>query len=256
MGRPCCAAFACREPLQNNRHRYCKTHFNQHDICAVVLCEEPITGYGSKTCANLEHKEFERKNKEKGASNFILKERFWHTQVSQPVDTLNTQQIDHIDDVEETTIEWFEVDDSTNTVRLKSRANPGTVGTDDDGAVPPLDPCPSKSASGNRVVKAQFSRRRTHNEQTLVCPCGIIYARATMFGAEAVSNFLVCHRLIKCTLESHCSSRLWSRMPFPYQAQKSLNIFSTTPTVLHVNKLRRAFLGSKELGCVSTSGTF
>ncbi len=44
---------------------------------------------------------------------------------------------------------------------------------------------------GNRVLKAQFGRRRTHNEQTLVRPCGIIYARATMFGTEAVSNFLV-----------------------------------------------------------------
>ncbi|EDR16176.1 uncharacterized protein LACBIDRAFT_301995 [Laccaria bicolor S238N-H82] len=191
IGRPCCAVFACREPLQNNRHRYCKTHFSQHDVCAVMLCEEPISGADSKTCSDPEHKEFERKNKEKGASNFILKERFRHTQASQPVDTLATQQIDHVDDVEETTIEWFEVDDNSNTIRLKSRANPGTVGTEADTALPPLDPCPSKSAAGNRVAKAQFSRKRTHNEQTLVRPCGIIYARATMFGAEAVSNFLV-----------------------------------------------------------------
>lgn len=28
IGRPCCATFACREPLQNNRHRYCKTPFS------------------------------------------------------------------------------------------------------------------------------------------------------------------------------------------------------------------------------------
>ncbi|KAF8423005.1 hypothetical protein L210DRAFT_3322013, partial [Boletus edulis BED1] len=37
-------------------------------------------------------------------------------------------------------------------------------------------------------VKAQFSRRHTHNEQTVVCPCGIILAHATFFGTEAVSN--------------------------------------------------------------------
>ncbi|KDR71534.1 hypothetical protein GALMADRAFT_143796 [Galerina marginata CBS 339.88] len=157
----------------------------------AVLCEEPVTGPHSKSCSNPEHKEFERKNKEKGATNFILKVRFRHTQASQPVDTLSTQQIDHVDDAEETTIEWFEVDDNTNTVRLRSRANPGTVGTE-DASVPPPDPCPSKSAAENRVAKAQFSRKRTHNEQTLVRPCGIIYARATIFGAEAVSNFLVC----------------------------------------------------------------
>ena len=36
MGRPCCGVFRCTEPLQNNRHRFCKTHFDNHDICAIV----------------------------------------------------------------------------------------------------------------------------------------------------------------------------------------------------------------------------
>lgn len=192
IGRPCCATFACREPLQNNRHRYCKTHFDQHQVCAIIQCNKPITGSDSKTCSRPEHKEFERKNKEKGASNFILKERFRNTQASHPVDTLATQEIDQIEDVEETTIEWFEVNSITKSVRLRSQINPGTVGIlEEEVLSPPPNPCPSKSTTGNRIEKAQFSRRRTHNEQTLVRPCGIIFARATMFGAEAVSNFLV-----------------------------------------------------------------
>jgi hypothetical protein len=231
IGRPCCAVFACREPLQNNRHRYCKTHFSRHDICAVILCEEPITGSDSKTCSDPEHKEFERKNKEKGASNFILKERFRYTQASQPVDTLATQQIDHVDDVEETTIEWFEVDDNTNTVRLKSRANPGTVGTEANTTLPPPDPCPSKSAAGNRIAKAQFSRKRTHNEQTLVRPCGIIYARATMFGAEAVSNFLVRLRslLANTSLGPHSFEQVMVQNAFSVPgAKKPEHIFYDT----------------------------
>ena len=202
IGRPCCATFGCREPLQNNRHRYCKTHFDQHNVCAIIQCNKPITGSDSKTCSNPVHKEFERKNKEKGASNFILKERFRNTNASQPVDTLGTQQIDQVEDVEETTIKWFEVDKITNAIQLRSLANPGTVGTLNEDAPSPSDPCPSKSATGNRVEKAQFSRRRTHNEQTLVRPCGIIFARATMFGAEAVSNFLVCP-LSLSTIISH-----------------------------------------------------
>ena len=54
------------------------------------------------------------------------------------------------------------------------------------------NPCPSKkSDQGNKKIKAQFGRQRTHNEQTLVRPCSIIFARATMYGAEAVLNFLV-----------------------------------------------------------------
>jgi hypothetical protein len=36
-----------------------------------------------------------------------------------------------------------------------------------------------------------LGRQRTHNEQTLIRPCGVIHARATMYGAEAVSNVLV-----------------------------------------------------------------
>ncbi|KAH9475970.1 hypothetical protein JR316_0011535 [Psilocybe cubensis] len=45
-----------------------------------------------------------------------------------------------------------------------------------------------KSDKGNVVPKARFARRRTHNEQLLVSCCGIINARATMFGAESVSG--------------------------------------------------------------------
>ncbi|KAK1217866.1 hypothetical protein PQX77_019466 [Marasmius sp. AFHP31] len=45
-----------------------------------------------------------------------------------------------------------------------------------------------KSDLGNTQVKARFGRRRTHNEQLVVCTCGIIAARATLFGAEAISG--------------------------------------------------------------------
>src|SRR5258705_10394012 len=38
MGRPCCGVFACQENLQNNRHRFCKTHFGMHSICAIQDC--------------------------------------------------------------------------------------------------------------------------------------------------------------------------------------------------------------------------
>ncbi|KAL0061273.1 hypothetical protein AAF712_011931 [Marasmius tenuissimus] len=48
-----------------------------------------------------------------------------------------------------------------------------------------------KSDLGNRQVKARFGRRRTHNEQLIVCCCGVIAARATMFGAEAISGVKV-----------------------------------------------------------------
>ena len=193
MGRPCCAVFACRENLQSNRHRYCKTHFNMHQICAIQGCGLPVLGENSKTCGDPTHKQAEAKNKEKGASMFILKERFrsWqpllHPLESLPTKSESAPQQDLNNNNDD--MEWFELDMSGN-IALHSQPNPGTVGVSEDTVV--MEPCPSKPVTGNRVIKAQFGRRRTHNEQTLVRPCGIIYARATMFGTEAVSNFLVC----------------------------------------------------------------
>jgi len=44
-----------------------------------------------------------------------------------------------------------------------------------------------KSEVGNRALRATFGRCRTHNEQLLVRPCGIILSRATFYGSEAIS---------------------------------------------------------------------
>lgn len=40
-------------------------------------------------------------------------------------------------------------------------------------------------------IKARFTRRWTHNEQLIVRPCGIVVARATMFGSENPSSVAV-----------------------------------------------------------------
>ncbi|KAF8200372.1 hypothetical protein BJ912DRAFT_844352 [Pholiota molesta] len=192
MGRPCCGVFRCTEPLQSNRHCFCFTHFDEHQKCAIVGCEAPVVsqgtaGEGSKTCSNAEHRKMEAQNKERSTSTFILKERFKKMQISHPTEffAATTSDSAMADDVEEHQ-EWFEVSNSGRVI-IRNEPDPGTIGVD-DGAV---EPCPSKATSGNCVVKAQFGQRRTHNEQTLVRPCGMIYAQATMFGAEAVSNFLV-----------------------------------------------------------------
>jgi hypothetical protein len=183
MGRLCCGVFRCTEPLQNNRHRFCKTHFNNHNICAIVGCDNP-TSDSSKTCSDEEHKALEKKNKERGAAAFTLKERLRKTQFSHPTESISISTDESLP-THATESEWFDIDADGNVA--VAPVTPGSIGVADDTA----EPCPSKSGTGNRKIKAQFGRRRTHNEQTLVRPCGIIFARATFFGAEAVSNFLV-----------------------------------------------------------------
>ncbi|KAF8576618.1 hypothetical protein K439DRAFT_1649253 [Ramaria rubella] len=57
---------------------------------------------------------------------------------------------------------------------------------------PPLlvvpEMCDEKAVQGNRKLCAQFRRRRTHNKQLIIRPCGVIVSRATFFGSEAISS--------------------------------------------------------------------
>lgn len=51
--------------------------------------------------------------------------------------------------------------------------------------------CEGKSEGGNRQLHAIFGCRRTHNEQLILCSCGIILSRTTLYGSEAVSAVYV-----------------------------------------------------------------
>jgi len=150
MGRPCCGVFCCTEPLQNNQHRFCKTHFDDHNLCAIVGCVNP-TSDGSKTCSDDEHKALEKKNKERGAAAFTLKERLHKTQFSHLTESISiaTDKSLPTDEMES---EWFDIDGNGNVAVV--HVAPGSIGLADDTA----EPCPSKAGTGNRKIKAQFRR--------------------------------------------------------------------------------------------------
>jgi hypothetical protein len=200
IGRPCCGVFRCKEPLLNNRHRFCLEHQNLHEVCAINGCINPVAELltqdpngGSpkiskkKTCSLSIHQQIESKHQQRSTGSFLYKQRLQHAQISQPIDSFSGARHVQEQDLQED-FESYRINGQQ--IVMDSVKNPGTVGIVDDTAEP-VQPCPSKSAHGNQTLKAQFGRRRTHNEQTLVRPCGVIFARATMFGAEAVSNFLV-----------------------------------------------------------------
>jgi len=186
LGHACCAVFRCTLPLLNNQDRFCHQHKDFHKLCAVINCQQPAVA-DKKACALLEHQEMERMHSERGKAAFTLTQRLQRHRINHPNDALGTIE-EPADNMEED-IEWFEVNQDSE-VSLLSAPNPGSVGVGDDTS-DILDPCDSKSPTGNRKLKAFFGRRRTHNEQTLVRPCGVIHAQATFFGAEAVSNVLV-----------------------------------------------------------------
>lgn len=197
MGHPCCGVFRCTIPLAKMTDRFCPTHFSLHAICAVVGCDAPVTA-GSKACNNAEHQSMEKAKEEKGKAFFTLKARLDRHRIAHPTNITGldfnsaeagVEAYDNLDEGET----WFE---SQKPGVFSHHANPnaGSVGVVDDSSEIPCES--QKSDAGNRKVKALFGRKRTHNEQTCVRPCGIIAGRATMFGAEAVSNVIVS---LQCT---------------------------------------------------------
>ena len=63
----------------------------------------------------------------------------------------------------------------------------GEVVPEDDGP----DARPAGPRQGNKRIQAKFGRQRSHNEQIIVAPCGVIIARTTFFGSEAPSKVKV-----------------------------------------------------------------
>ncbi|KAI0042629.1 hypothetical protein FA95DRAFT_1635974 [Auriscalpium vulgare] len=188
LGHPCCGVFRCRVPLANNRHRFCPEHADLHEVCAVNGCDAAVVP-GSKTCSDNVHQEMERVHTARGTAMFQLKERLLRAAIAHPNDALATSSTPADADLEDAE-EWFEV---TGAGAVHSHADPpgSSTGQPDRLVAPTPVPCPAKSPGGNVKRKAQFGRRRTHNEEIIVRPCGVILARATFYGAEAVSNVLL-----------------------------------------------------------------
>ncbi|KAJ6566097.1 hypothetical protein B0H19DRAFT_940510, partial [Mycena capillaripes] len=190
MGFPCCGCFRCTQPLTNNRHRFCKDHFGLHSVCAVDECNN-LVAPGAKTCTIAAHAKMEKLHQERGKAAFTLKERLQKHRMTHPNTTtigLEESANGDLQDVEDD-IETFEVD-GMGGVRLHTEKHPGSI-----GVVDTPDECEAKKAeTGNKKFKIQLGRRRTHNEQTLVRPCGVFHARATTYGAEALSNVLIIWR--------------------------------------------------------------
>lgn len=129
---------------------------NQQHICVITECNRSARS-GQRTCDDPAHRKYEDYRNLKGKGFFLLRQRLQRAGVQQPSTSLHLDSLVAEDDLAD--MEDDDVADLTH-----------------------------KSDKGNRPSKAMFARRRTHNEQLVVCTCGIIAARATMFGAEAISG--------------------------------------------------------------------
>lgn len=159
IGFTTCKVHDCKEKLASQNARFCPQHQYLKDKCAVTDCASPHA-LGFRTCDDTEHRALETAYFKRGKAIFQLRARLKKAGVAVPVDSVALED-GHADDDE---------------VIIESGPT-GPVELD----------CDSKPAGGNRRLRAYFGKRRTHNEQLIMRPCGVIVSRATFYGSEAVS---------------------------------------------------------------------
>ncbi|TFY58442.1 hypothetical protein EVJ58_g6411 [Rhodofomes roseus] len=216
LGHPCCAVHDCKEPIRNTKGaRYCMTHVTREKECAVVSCSAPVED-GFTTCTIAAHRALEAFKRLENKAMFQLKHRLDRIRTSQPSSgtSLSTTS---------STLQQLELE--AQAALLPSLDDP-PVGSDEleddqleaeimDAAAE----CEGKSSDGNVRIRAQFGRRRTHNEELCVASCGIILGRATFYGSEAVNGVLLfwrqlfpTQRALPNVLWHDQNCRLWSML--------------------------------------------
>ena len=154
--------------LANNHHRYCPEHNGHNHICAVEGCLQPVAVRSASedpprmTCDISEHAALEKRHKQRGTAFFQLRGKLQCANVSNPPNSEAAEL--SAEEVEEMALTDGEGDQSSR---------------------------PSKPNTGIHKIRALFGRRRTHNEQIMVRPCGIIVARQTFFGSETTPQTVV-----------------------------------------------------------------
>lgn len=175
IGHPCCGRHNCHRPLLNNRDRFCDHHKEDALICCITTCQAPVVT-GSKVCEDPVHIAIQTTHVARGQARFQLQRLLNEARaVSTDADTV-AGDIDIAEDEYELNSEGrvivtSDADLVQTTVTQKT--------------------CPDKPETGNKQIRAQFGRRRTHNEQVIVSPCGVIIARVTFYGAEAIGTVAV-----------------------------------------------------------------
>lgn len=151
---------------------YCSHHASLSQLCAVIGCDAPhATQY--QTCDLPEHRALETAyRKDNGRAIHQLRARLRASGVSVPGDGL-TSTMHNIDTSNEP------IDDEVIVASTNSPDEIQVTSTQCDGKL--------TSFSAKSSLKARFGRKRTHNEQLIMRPCGVINSRATLQGSEAIS---------------------------------------------------------------------
>jgi hypothetical protein len=125
-----------------------------------------------------------------GTALFQLRARLKRSRVSHPTDSLADGDAASVLEVDGDGNEEFEVTED---------GEDGGVWPVDEGDMDgPIDASPgvkdhlsTEQTKLSKKVRSRFGRARTHNEEIIVAPCGMVLARRTMYHAEAISEVAV-----------------------------------------------------------------
>ena len=135
LGHTRCSVPSCREPLGLNRHRFCPVHFENHYVCAVQRCSEPVQPPG-KMCANQQHRQMEKLNKVRAEAPFQLasrmqRNRLLHLANSMPDQEDSDSDTTLVNELEED-VTWFDViGEDPEDVQMCHKYKEGCIGEED-----------------------------------------------------------------------------------------------------------------------------
>ena len=199
MGCPCCSIHDCDNALDSVRDRFCPEHAHFRQQCAVTSCSESVQ-QGFKTCLLSEHRQLELHYYERGKAMFQLKTRLERLKISQTTDSLSVPLLAGAEKSRLTTQDELTVtvtdlqpDIEPESADEADDSPPEGSGVADDHVVVDADGslCDGKSDAGNRKLRAQFGRKRSHNEELCVASCGAIFGRQRFYGSEVPNGVQV-----------------------------------------------------------------
>ncbi|EIW76751.1 hypothetical protein CONPUDRAFT_19217, partial [Coniophora puteana RWD-64-598 SS2] len=193
IGHYICKTFRCTKAPISTREPWCEQckKENLADLCTVVGCNWPIvmTVQTKKTCDDEEHRTMEVQSSDRAKLMFALKSRLARSRTSRPEATVDDTALDGGDGgILDDTVDWFDLDEDGN-INHKPTANPTNIGVPDAGPKQLAEA--GAHAKKPKRMRILLGRRRSYCEVTIVHPCGVILARSTFYGAEAVSNVLI-----------------------------------------------------------------
>ncbi|KAJ7699399.1 hypothetical protein B0H16DRAFT_1836555 [Mycena metata] len=197
MGHFCCTVHDCQNRLRSVKDSFCPEHQPLKKQCCVTACTATAE-VGFRTCSITEHRDAELYHYQRGKAMFQLKDRLQRAKGSTPADSFPPPRDDSSPTSSRLSGSQFETtalgtdllpvafDIESPWETTMSRPNgsyTAAVDSDDDGETEYV--CEGKSPNGNKVIKAFFGRKSTHNEQLSIYSCGVGAGRASFFGSEA-----------------------------------------------------------------------